>query len=427
MDILILGSGGREHALTRALAASAAAGYIYVAPGNGGTAQIAENVDLDVSDAQAVSDFAATHAIDLVVIGPEQPLVDGVADVLRARGVAVFGPGADGARIEGSKRFAKEFMDRHHLPTAAWGSFERIPDALAFIAKLDEPLVVKADGLAAGKGVIVAATREEAGNAVVETLGGRFGSAGKTVVIEECLRGPECSLLVLTDGKRMLEMAPAQDHKRAYEGDLGPNTGGMGVYSPVPIVTESEQAQMSDIMARAVAGLAAEDIDYRGVLYGGFMLTADGPKLLEFNARFGDPETQVLLPRLKSDFLTVLMACARGDLGTLQLEWSPDSAVSVVLASEGYPGSYAKGKLITGIDAAEADADTIVYQAGTHLDEDGRLLSAGGRVLNVTALAPSFAEARARAYAAVEKIDFEGKFYRRDIGARAEKGRAAWD
>ncbi|MDR0459588.1 MAG: phosphoribosylamine--glycine ligase [Coriobacteriales bacterium] len=427
LDVLIIGAGGREHAITRALLASPDCGRVYVAPGNGGTAIDALNVALAVNDGSAVAAFARQNGVRLVVVGPEEPLVKGVADAVRAEGIACFGPSAVAAQIEGSKRFAKQFMDAHSLPTAAWGYFNDSYSALEFLYQHEAPIVVKADGLAAGKGVTVATSLAEAEAAVKECLDGRFGEAGATVLIEEALSGPECSLLVFTDGQRILPMAPAQDHKRAGEGDTGPNTGGMGVYSPVPIVSEPEHARMLEIMEQAINGFISDGIDYRGVLYGGFMLTAEGPKLLEFNARFGDPETQVLLPRLNSDLLEVLYKAAVGDLGAMQLDWSSDWAVSVVLASAGYPGSYQTGHAISGIAAAEALPGITVYHAGTAIDEHSQLVTAGGRVLNVTAQAASFKAAQELAYQAVDKIDFSGKQYRRDIGSRALMGRAAWD
>jgi phosphoribosylamine--glycine ligase len=427
MNILVLGSGGREHAIVTSLAASSRSDAIFVAPGNGGSAPGARNVGLDMMDAQAVVAFARENDVELVVIGPEAPLVAGVGDTIREAGILCFGPGARGALMEGSKQFSKEFMERHDIPTAAFGAFTCAQEALTYLHEQDAPIVVKADGLAAGKGVTVAATIEEAEQAVRECFEGRFGEAGATVVIEECMTGPECSLLVFTDGVRVLPMAPAQDHKRAHEGDTGPNTGGMGVYSPVPIVTDEEYARMLSYMEQTVAGLASEGIDYRGVLYGGFMLTPTGPKVLEFNARFGDPETQVVLPRLRTDLLEVMLAVAQGDVTGIELEWDDAWAVSVVLASEGYPGSYEKGKAISGIDAAEAVAGVTVYHAGTALLSDGTLVTNGGRVLNVTALGASFTEARARAYEACDLISFEGAWMRHDIGARALRGRSAWE
>lgn len=426
IDILLLGSGGREHALARKLAESPRCGTLYIAPGNGGTLQEGVNVALAEDDPEAVAAFAREEGIGLVVIGPEAPLVAGVADAVRAAGIPCFGPGAEGAQMEGSKKFSKELMVRAGIPTAAYGSFTDEASALAYVSEQGAPIVVKADGLAAGKGVIVAATLEEAEEAVRECFQGAFGAAGSTVVVEECLTGPECSLLAFTDGKTVLPMATAQDHKRALEGDKGPNTGGMGVYSPVPIVTEGELSAMKQVMLDTVAELAAEGIDYRGCLYGGFMLTNDGPKVLEFNARFGDPETQVILPRLKNDLVEVMLACAEGRLDEVELAWRDEWAVAVVLTSAGYPGSYEKGKVITGIEDAEAMEDVTVYHAGTAVREDGELVTSGGRVLAVTALGDTFEAARDLAYEACEKIDFEGKTLRRDIGLRALRGREAW-
>ena len=430
MNILVLGGGGREHAIGWALAKSAKCEKLYMAPGNGGTTGIAENVaGLNAEDGAAVLAFAQEKAIDLVVIGPEAPLVAGVADVLRAEGIAVFGPSASCARLEGSKSFSKQFMIDNGLPTAEYGAFDTQAEALAYLDEHPAPIVVKADGLAAGKGVVVAATREEAQAAVKDAFGGAFGAAGARVVIEECLTGPECSLLAFVSNGKAFCMEPAQDHKRAYDGDEGPNTGGMGVYSPVPIVTDDEMAAMKDVMARAAAATVGEpfDMDYRGCLYGGFMLTPTGPKLLEFNARFGDPETQVVLPRLQSDLVDVMLAVAEGRPEDVELAWSDAWAVSVVLASQGYPKAYEKGKVITGIDAAEALPGVTVFHAGTKVDAEGQVLTNGGRVLNVTALGPTFAEARERAYEAAALIDFEGKQFRTDIGAKALRGRSAWE
>lgn len=427
IDILLLGSGGREHALAVKLAQSPRCGSLYIAPGNGGTLAVGENVALDAEDPAAVAEFARESGCGLVVIGPEAPLVVGVADAVRAAGIPCFGPGAAGAQMEGSKLFSKQLMDRAGIPTAAYGSFTDEAAALAYVREQGAPLVVKADGLAAGKGVIVATELAQAEEAVRECFGGTFGAAGSTVVIEEMLTGPECSLLAFTDGRCVRPMATSQDHKRALEGDRGPNTGGMGVYSPVPIVTDEEHAAMCEVMERTVAQLAAEGIDYRGCLYGGFMLTPAGPKVLEFNARFGDPETQVILPRLKNDLVEVMLACAEGRLDAVELAWRDEWAVSVVLTSAGYPGSYEKGKVIEGVEEAEALEGVTVYHAGTAVNEAGELVTAGGRVLNVTALGATFEEARNLAYAACEKIAFEGKTLRRDIGLRALRGRDAWD
>ena len=427
IDILLLGSGGREHALALKLAESPRAGKLYIAPGNGGTLEVGGNVALDAEDPEAVADFARETGCGLVVIGPEAPLVAGVADAVRAAGIPCFGPGAEGAQMEGSKLFSKQLMDRAGIPTAGYGSFTDEASALAYVREQGASLVVKADGLAAGKGVIVATELSQAEDAVHECFSGAFGAAGSTVVIEEMLTGPECSLLAFTDGVTVRPMATSQDHKRALEGDKGPNTGGMGVYSPVPIVTDAEHAEMCRIMEVTVARLHAEGIDYRGCLYGGFMLTPAGPKILEFNARFGDPETQVVLPRLKNDLVEVMLACAEQRLSEVELEWRDEWAVSVVLTSAGYPGSYEKGKVITGVEDAAAMENVTVYHAGTAVREDGELVTAGGRVIDVTALGATFEAARDLAYAACEKIDFEGKTYRRDIGLRALKGRSAWD
>lgn len=427
IDILLLGSGGREHALAKKLAESPRCGTLYIAPGNGGTLQEGVNVALAENDPEAVAAFAREEGIGLVVIGPEAPLVAGVADSVRAAGIACFGPGAEGAQMEGSKRFSKELMERAGIPTAAYGSFTDEEAALAYVREQGAPLVVKADGLAAGKGVVVATEQGQAEEAVRECFAGAFGDAGSTVVIEECLTGPECSLLAFTDGKTVRPMATAQDHKRALEGDRGPNTGGMGVYSPVPIVTDEELAVMKQVMVDTVAELAAEGIDYRGCLYGGFMLTPEGPKVLEFNARFGDPETQVILPRLKNDLVDVMLACAEQRLDEVELSWRDEWAVAVVLTSAGYPGSYEKGKVITGVEDADALDGVTVYHAGTAVTDAGELVTSGGRVLAVTALGDTFEAARDLAYAACEKIDFEGKTLRHDIGLKALRGREAWD
>lgn len=426
IDILLLGSGGREHAIAKKLAASPRCGKLYIAPGNGGTSQEGENISLDENDPAAVAAFAKDHGCGMVVIGPEAPLVVGVADAVREAGIPCFGPGAEGAQMEGSKLFSKQLMERAGVPTAAYGSFTDEQSALDYVNAQGAPLVVKADGLAAGKGVIVATELEQALDAVHECFSGAFGDAGNTVVVEEMLTGSECSLLAFTDGITVRPMATSQDHKRALEGDLGPNTGGMGVYSPVPIVTPEEHETMVAIMHRTVEQLHREGIDYRGCLYGGFMLTPAGPKVLEFNARFGDPETQVILPRLQNDLVDVMLACAEQRLDEVELSWCDDWAVSVVLTSAGYPGSYEKGKVITGIEDAEALDGVTVYHAGTR-EQDGRILTNGGRVIDVTALGATFEDARNLAYAACEKIDFEGKTLRHDIGLRALKGRSAWD
>ena len=388
MNILVLGSGGREHAIAWALAKSPLCERLFVAPGNGGTAAIAENIPtLDPNNGEAVLGFSKDREIGLVVVGPEAPLVAGVADVLREAGIPVFGPDAQGAQLEGSKTFSKDFMIRNGLPTAGYLSTSDEAEAHAYIDAQGAPIVVKADGLAAGKGVVVAETLEDAHEAVSACFEGAFGEAGATVVIEECLTGPECSLLAFISAGKALCMSTAQDHKRAYDGDLGPNTGGMGAYSPVPIVTSEELAAMHKVMEDAAAATAREfEHDYRGVLYGGFMLTPDGPKLLEFNARFGDPETQVVLPRLESDLAEIMLAVAEG---------RPE--------------------------------DVTVFHAGTKYNADEELVTSGGRVLNVVALGDTFEEAREQAYRACDLVFFENKQLRSDIGAKAARGREAWD
>ena len=429
MNILVLGSGGREHAIAWALAASPRTDALYVAPGNGGTDGLAVNVDVDMMDAEAVLAFVRERQIELVVIGPEAPLVKGVADVLREAGVAVFGPNADGAQLEGSKSYSKEFMLNNGIPTAAYAVFDAEEPALTYVREQGAPIVIKADGLAAGKGVVVAETLEDAEEAVRACFEGAFGDAGATVVVEECMTGPECSLLCFVTGGKSFPMAPAQDHKRAYDGDMGPNTGGMGVYSPVPIVTDEEMYDMVRIMEDAAAATAREPfgLDYRGTLYGGFMLTPAGPKVVEFNARFGDPETQVVLPRLESDLVDIMLAVAQGRPEDIELSWSDTWAVCVVLASEGYPGSYEKGKVILGIEEAEAIDGVMVFHAGTKRNADGELVTNGGRVLNVVALGDTFEQARERAYEACDLINFEGKQLRSDIGRKALAGRSAWE
>ena len=421
IDVLLLGAGGREHALLAKLAESPRAGKLYVTPGNGGMLQIAQAAPVNQDSPEEVAAWAKENGIGLVVVGPEAPLVAGVADAVRAAGIPCFGPNANAARMEGSKEFAKQVMGRANVPTAAYKSFTDRASCEEYVRSLAGPCVIKADGLAAGKGVIVAQSTDQALEGVAQCFEGAFGDAGNTVVVEEMLDGPECSLLALTDGSTVVPLATSQDHKRAYDGDKGPNTGGMGVYSPVPehLVSADALATMTEIMERVVAQLKADGIVYSGCLYGGFMLTEDGPKVLEFNARFGDPETQVVLPRMHADLVDVFLACDAGTLDASMIDWDDDYAVSVVLASAGYPGSYESGKRITGLDEAAKCKGITVYHAGTKLDKDGNTLTAGGRVLDVTAVAPTFAEARNNAYAACDLIEFEGKQFRTDIGARA--------
>jgi len=425
MRILVLGGGGREHAIVHSLVASVRKPEVLVAPGNGGTAGIATNVaGLDIENPREVADYAAANEIDLVVIGPEGPLVAGVTDALHARNIKVFGPSGLAARLEGSKAFAKGVMRRNGIPTGDSHCYtvREFSQAQQALQHATFPVVVKADGLAAGKGVTIANDIAEAEAAMREAFDGAFGEAGETVLIEEFLEGPECSLLAFVDGKTVTVMPPAQDHKRAYDGDTGPNTGGMGVYSPVPGVTDEMLATMTRLLEQTVEGMHKENLRFRGVLYGGFILTKDGPKVLEYNARFGDPETEVLLPRLETDLIDIMLAVADGHLESQNVKWRSEAAVGVVIAAGGYPGAYEKGKPICGItDAGELPGVT-VYHAGTELRDDGVIVTNGGRVLCITALAPTLAEARDRAYQAAHKIHFEGMQMRTDIAARALGG-----
>ena len=422
MNVLVLGSGGRESALGSALTRSRDATEVFSAPGNPGLARIGTVLDIDPSSPEAV--VAAARSIDagLVVIGPEAPLVAGVADALRADGRRVFGPSAAAARIEGSKSYAKGLMVRAGIPTGRARTFTDVEQAARFMDELGEPYVVKADGLAAGKGVVVTTDRDEAVAALRASLErGVFGDAGRAVVIEEFLDGPELSLIAFTDARTVVACEPAQDYKRLFDGDRGPNTGGMGSYSPVPACPPDLAAAIAeDIIEPMVRACAADGAPYSGAIYAGLVLTGDGPKVLEFNARFGDPETQALLPRLESDFLELCRACAEGDLEGTKLQWSPRRCVAVVLSSDGYPGSHPVGVPIEGLDAAAGREGVELFHAGTRLD-NGVVRTAGGRVLAVSALGGTFAEARSRAYAAAAVIEFDGKHVRTDIGRRAEE------
>ena len=421
MNVLIIGGGGREHALAWAIAASPKLGQLYCAPGNPGIAEVAACVALDVQDHQAVVDFCRVNAVELVVIGPEAPLVAGLADDLRAAGVRCFGPGKEAAQLEGSKVFTKELCAAAAIPTARYRSFSDAAAARAYVADHPLPVVVKADGLAAGKGVAIAETREDAIAFIDDCFGGKFGNAGASVVIEEFLVGEEASFFVLCDGTNILPLATAQDHKRVGDDDTGPNTGGMGAYSPAPVMTDELIARtLEEIIQPTVDELRNRGTPYQGVLYAGLMITPDGPKLIEYNVRFGDPETQVMMLRAdRAGLLEALDAAARGALHDFQLGWKDEVALTVVMAAEGYPGTPKRGTEIKGLEAfGEAD-DLMVFHAGTMQDALGRLVANGGRVLNVTARGGSVAEAKARAYAAIEKIDWKGGFCRSDIGWRA--------
>ena len=424
MNVLIIGGGGREHALAWKLAQSPDVRKIYCAPGNAGTAQLGENVPLAITDVEGLLAFAAVKQVGLTVVGPDDALAAGLVDRFQKDGRRVFGPTRDAARLEWSKIFTKEFLLRHGIPTAAARRFERSADAHRFCEGRDFPLVVKADGLATGKGVIVAETPAAAAEAIDAMMEqGKFGDAGRRVLIEEFMRGPECSLHALIDGRHYTLLPLAQDHKRIGEGDQGENTGGMGTVSPpvIALADDLEHRIHSDIMLPLMAGLHAEGIHYQGLLFPGLMLTDEGPKVIELNARFGDPETQVLLPRLRGDLLPVLEAAVDGTLSKMTLKWDPRPAVCVILASGGYPGKYGTGKPIGGLEEAAAGEDVFVFHAGTRR-EDGQVVTSGGRVLGVTALGRDVAEARARAYEAAERITFEGRYYRRDIAAGASVG-----
>ncbi len=422
MKILVVGSGGREHSLCWAIAASPLCDRLWCAPGNAGIAQEAECVAIAADDIDGLVAFSTRESVDLVVVGPEQPLVMGLVDRLEEKGIKAFGPRAAAAELEGSKGFMKDICAKYNIPTAAYGRFTDIEAARAFIREQGAPIVIKADGLAAGKGVTVAQTLDEALNAAEDALvEGQFGTAGAEIVIEEFMEGEEISVFALCDGKTALPLASAQDHKAAYDGDKGPNTGGMGAYSPAPAMTDELLAEvMKTIIQPTIDGMAAEGRPYKGVLFAGLMLTGDGVKLLEHNVRFGDPECQVLMMRLKSDLVGALAATVDGVLDRFDLRWYDDAALAVVRAAEGYPGSYEKGTEIRGVKAAgDADENVTIFHAGTKRDGDGPLLAAGGRVLNVTALGRTVAEAQSRAYAAVDRIDWPGGFCRRDIGWRA--------
>ena len=419
MNVLLIGSGGREHALAWALTASPLLTRLYCAPGNAGIAEIAECVAIGVDDHAGIIAFAKANAIGFVVVGPEQPLVAGLADELTAAGIKVFGPSRAAAQLEGSKGFTKDLCRECNIPTGAYGRFSDAAAARAYLATQKLPIVIKADGLAAGKGVVIAETRDSAEKAVDACFEGIFGAAGAEIVIEEFLEGEEVSFFALCDGSHVLPLATAQDHKRVGDGDTGPNTGGMGAYSPAPVMTpEMTRRTMDEIIRPTVVGMAKRGTPFKGVLFLGVMITSDGPKLYEYNARFGDPETQVLMMRLKSDLLAALLATADGVLSTFDLRWSDEAALTVVMASNGYPGDYEKGTEIRGLDAAGAVDGVQIFHAGT-ARRDCKLVATGGRVLNVSARGRTVAEAQARAYAAIARIDWPEGFCRHDIGWRA--------
>ncbi len=419
MNILILGSGGREHSLAWAVMQNPKCDRLIVAPGNAGIAQIAECAALDIENGGAVVSFAEENAIDFVIVGPEAPLAAGVADRLREAGVLVFGPSAEAAQLEASKSFTKEICDASGAPTAAYGRFTEAEPAKAYIREQGAPIVVKADGLAAGKGVIVAMDEATALEAVDDMFGGAFGGAGAEVVIEEFMEGEEASLFVLCDGEDILSVGTAQDHKRVGEGDTGLNTGGMGAYSPAPILSADVEARaMEEIIKPTVAEMKKRGMPFQGVLYAGLMIKDGQPRLVEYNVRFGDPECQVLMMRLGAQAMDLMHAAAEGRLGEAQVNWADDHALTVVMAANGYPGSYEKGSVIGGLDVLPEDSKNMVFHAGTKA-ADGQVLASGGRVLNVTARGETLQDARDRAYAMVDGIDWPGGFFRRDIGWRA--------
>lgn len=416
MNILIIGNGGREHTIAWSLKKSSFVSKIFVSPGNGGTAEIAENIP--IYNQEAIMEFIKDKNIGLVVIGPEDPLVAGLADVLIAKGVAVFGPEAEAAQLEGSKSFAKKFMKKYNIPTAEYEEFYDYNKASSYLENVDYPIVIKADGLAAGKGVIVASNQKEAQDAIDKIMKDKdFGDAGNRIVVEEFLDGEEASILAFVDSHTIVPMVPAQDHKAIYDGDKGPNTGGMGTYSPAPIVDEKVMERFrTEVLERFLYGLKKEGIVYRGILFVGLMIKNGVPKVLEFNVRFGDPETQVVLPRLKTDLYTIIDAVVHDRLSEIKIEWNDEFAVCVVIATEGYPDSYPKGIELTDLQ----QEGVLVFHAGTKIEND-RLVNSGGRVLGVTAMDKDLKKAVAKAYQAVEKIKFDKKYYRKDIAQKAYK------
>lgn len=421
MNILLIGSGGREHALAWAISGSPLCDRLFIAPGNPGAGQCGENVVLDIADHPAVIAFCKLQHIDLVVVGPEGPLVDGIADALTSAGIKTFGPSKAAAQLEGSKAFTKELCAEFTIPTAGFGRFTDAAAAKAYVAAQGAPIVIKADGLAAGKGVVMAETLAEANEAIDMMFGGGLGAAGAEVVIEEWMIGEEASFFALCDGTHALALASAQDHKRVGDGDTGPNTGGMGAYSPAPIMTPAMEARvMEEIVRPTLAGMAQRGAPFKGVLFAGLMITAQGPKLIEYNVRFGDPECEVLMPRLKSDIVPALLASCDGVLDSFDLRWSDQAALTVVVAARGYPAKPETGSVIRGLEKAEALDDVLVFHAGTKQTATD-IVASGGRVLNMVGLGKTVAQAQARAYAAVDAIDWPEGFCRRDIGWQAVK------
>ena len=418
MKVLVVGSGGREHALCWAVSASPLLTELLIAPGSSAISELGRLCDVAADDLDGLVALAKAESVDLVIIGPEVPLVEGLADKLDDAGIKAFGPRAAAAQLEGSKEFARAFCDRHNIPQPAWKRFAEAVAAKDFAKTLNGYCVIKADGLAAGKGVIVCDTQIDAEQAIDELLGGRFGAASNTILVEERIEGPEISAFALLDGASVQWMASARDHKRAFDGDKGPNTGGMGAVSPSPHETDILKAEILDKIIKPVAaGMAEEDMPYTGILYAGLMLTKTGPQVIEFNCRFGDPEAQVILPRLRTDFLSAVVTQIEGGLDHFDMRWSDETAVTVILAANGYPGSYEKGSQINGLDLAAAQSDVTIFHAGTKIADDGSILASGGRVLAVTAMGTDTETARRKAYGAVDVIDWPEGFCRRDIAA----------
>ena len=422
MKVLVVGSGGREHVLVWKIKQNPRVKEIFCAPGNGGISELATCVPIDFDDVPALRDFALKNKIDLTIVGPEAPLVKGIVDAFHAQGLTIFGPTQKAAQLEGSKVFAKEFMKRHHIPTADFQSFHSIDQAKACLKDKKFPLVIKADGLAAGKGVVICHNLEEADQALTQMMVEKiFKKAGEKVIIEDCLKGEEASILAISDGQKYVVLDSSQDHKRIFDDDQGPNTGGMGAYSPAPVVTKDLMTNIVlNIIAPTIQGMREDGMPFQGVLYAGVMVTKEGPKVLEYNVRLGDPETQAVLPRLKTDLVDLCLASCEGRLDKFSLEWDSRVCTCVVMSARGYPGVYEKGKVISGLKEAAQEKDTFVFHAGTK-KQGADILTSGGRVLGITSLGYGIEKAIQKAYHAVEKISFDGCFFRRDIGAKATK------